>query len=240
MGQRVLDPIEAIRGRLVVSCQAEPGEPLDDPGIMAGLAHSAALGDAGGIRAREVPNIQAIRRLVDLPIIGIEKTKYADGGVLVTEDVESGKRIAAAGADIIAVDVTNRPRPNGTPSTEVLAQIIELGLPVMADVSSVAEGIEAEEAGAALVATTLAGYFPYDPVALAGPPNVELVSALVNALRVPVVAEGRYRTPDEVVQAFEAGAWAVVIGEAITKPIMTTRRFTDRIERMRDSGTRTA
>jgi N-acylglucosamine-6-phosphate 2-epimerase len=129
--------------------------------------------------------------------------------------------VAAAGADIVAVDATLRPRPDGV---DLASLASELSVPVLADVDSLEAGLAAREAGAAAVATTLAGYTGGSASASAGP-DLELVAALASELDCPVFAEGRIATPDQARAAFDAGAFAVVVGTAITDPVALTRRF---------------
>jgi N-acylglucosamine-6-phosphate 2-epimerase len=198
--------LEQVRGRLMVSCQALPDEPLHSPFIMARMAVAAQQGGAVAIRANSPLDIRAIRETVDLPIIGL----YKDGesGVYITPTLRHAREVAEAGADVIALDATQRPRPNG----EQLANMIkaahaELGKLVLADVSTLEEGIAAAQMGADLVAPTLSGYTEYSPK-LDGP-DFALIRALAQNLSVPVIAEGRIRTPAEARAALDAGAVAV-------------------------------
>lgn len=216
--------IQRIRNGLIVSCQAREGEPMDRPEHLAAFAKSAEMGGAKGIRANRPENIAAIRAQVDLPIIGIYKVDYADSPVYITPTFADAAAVARAGADIIAVDGTQRTRPLGESLEGLISRIHdELGLPVMADVSTWEEGVAAERAGADLVATTLAGYTEYSRKAEG--PDLLLVEELVNACSVPVMAEGRFATPEQVAEAFRLGAHAVVVGAAITQPISLTQRF---------------
>ncbi len=215
-------PLGAIRGRLVVSCQAYPGEPLRDPEVMRRMAQSAALGGAAGIRAQGLEDIAAIRRDVDLPLIGLWKD--GDGDVHITPTLDHALAVARAGAHVVAVDGTSRPRPDGRTLAETIAAVHErTGVPVMADCSTLEEGVAATRAGADLVGTTLAGYTAY--TARTSGPDLELVAALVAATDVPVVAEGRVHTPEQARQALAAGAWSVVVGTAITHPSTITGWF---------------
>ena len=218
------ETVERIRNGLVVSCQANEGDPMDRPEHLAAFAKSAELGGACGIRACGAENIAAIRARVALPIIAIDKVHHPDSAVYITPTFADAVRVAKAGGDIIALDATSRPRPGGERLDELIARIrSELRLPVMADVSTLEEGIAAERAGADLVATTLAGYTEYSRKV--GGPDLLLVEELVKACSVPVVAEGRFETPAQVAEAFRLGAFAVVVGAAITQPIALTRRF---------------
>jgi N-acylglucosamine-6-phosphate 2-epimerase len=213
----------AIEGGLVVSVQAAPGSPLDDPGHIAAIAAAAVAGGACAIRAEGAADVAAIKGLVEAPVIGLRKREVPGCDVRITPTVEDAREIAAAGADLIAVDGTARRRPDGMGLQDLVGQVAALGPPVVADVDSLAAGVAARAAGAAAVATTLSGYTSGEtPPA---EPDVELVSGLVAALGCPVLAEGRYATPAAVAAAFRAGAFAVVVGTAITDPAALTRRL---------------
>jgi N-acylglucosamine-6-phosphate 2-epimerase len=256
--------LEALRGGLVVSVQAPSGSPMAAPSHLAAMARAASLGGAAGIRAVEVA---AVKEAVALPVIGLRKRRVEGSEVYITPTLEDARAVAAAGADIVAVDATLRPRPDGV---ELAALVSALPVPVLADVDSLEAGVAAREAGAAAVATTLAGYtaagaprgtapgtafaepsasapafagpgagaaFAEPSVsapAFAGPragapasagPDLDLVEALASELDCPVFAEGRIATPEQARAAFDAGAFAVVVGTAITDPVALTRAF---------------
>jgi len=216
-------PIARIRGRLVVSCQAPPGSPLRHPAIIAALAQCAERGGAAGVRIDGPEDIAAVRRAVAVPIIGIFKVR-GSGPVYITPTFAEAEAVVRSGADIVAAQATRERGMHGTPLADLVARIhAELAAPVMADVSTVDEGIAAAEAGADLVATTMAGYTPHSR-ALPGP-DLDLVRDLARRLPVPVVAEGRFQTPEDAAAALRAGAWAVVVGRAITMPEAITERF---------------
>lgn len=209
-------------GTLVVSCQAGPENPLYGPASMALMAQAAEAGGAGAIRANGPEDVAAIRAVTDLPIIGLHKLGDP-GGVFITPTYESAAGVVAAGADLVALDATLRPRPDGQRVDRQITRIHrELGVPVMADVDSLDAGLAARDAGADLVATTLSGYTNgRTPTG----PDVELVRLLVAKLDCPVVAEGRIRTPEDVRAMCDAGAYAVVVGNAITNPAGITARL---------------
>jgi len=215
--------IEQIRGGLIVSCQAEEGNPFFEPSLMGKLAKAAELGGAMGIRAKW-PDIPAIRAACDLPILGIDKVYIEGYEVYITPRFEDAERIAEAGAAIIALDCTPRPRPGGETAEAIIRRIkAELKLPVMADISTLAEAIAAEKAGADIVATTLSGYTRYSKRGEG--PDWALLEAIIRAVEVPVIAEGGIWTPAEARCALDMGAWAVVVGTAITRPTDMTKRF---------------
>jgi N-acylglucosamine-6-phosphate 2-epimerase len=193
---------------------------------MALMARAAEAGGAGAIRANGAADVAAIRAVTDLPIIGINKLGDP-AGVFITPTFESAIDIVRAGADLIALDGTLRPRPDGQRLDQQITRIhAELGVPVLADVDTLEAGIAARDGGADLVASTLSGYTNgHTPSG----PDVELVRRLVAKLDCPVVAEGRVRTPDDVRAVCDAGAYAVVVGYAITNPMDITARLVSAI-----------
>lgn len=218
-------------GSLVVSCQAGPGNPLQAPETMALMARAAEAGGAAAIRANGAADVAAIRAVTSLPLIGLNKLGDP-GGVYITPTFASAVGIVEAGADLVALDGTLRPRPDGALLADQIARIHgELGVPVLADVDTVEAGLAAREAGADLVATTLSGYT--NGHVPAGP-DVELVRQLAAKLDCPVVAEGRIRTPDDVRAVCAAGAYAVVVGYAITNPMDLTARLVGAIPTPRE------
>ncbi|MFF5052793.1 N-acetylmannosamine-6-phosphate 2-epimerase [Micromonospora sp. NPDC000663] len=214
--------IEGLRHRLVVSCQAYPGEPMRTPDTMRRVALAAAKGGAAGIRAQGLADIAAIREAVDLPLIGLWKD--GDDDVFITPTLEHALSVARAGAHVVALDATARPRPDGRSLRETIDAVHQLtGALVMADCSTLAEGIAAAAAGADLVGTTLAGYTAYTTKQPG--PDLDLVARLAATVDVPVIAEGRIHTPVQAAQALRAGAWSVVVGTAITHPTTITGWF---------------
>ncbi|HHV53976.1 MAG TPA: N-acetylmannosamine-6-phosphate 2-epimerase [Firmicutes bacterium] len=215
-------------GGLIVSCQAPAGDPLHDPAIMAAMARAAELGGAVGIRANGPEDIAAIRKAVGLPIIGIFKQKLEGFPVYITPTLAAARAVVEAGADIVAIDATPRRRPGGWTAPELIDAIHrELKVPVMADISTFAEGLAAARAGADLVATTLSGYTE-ESLTGAAPlqgPDLDLVRQLASSVSVPVICEGRVHSPADLVAALEAGAFAVVVGTAITRPQWITEQF---------------
>jgi N-acylglucosamine-6-phosphate 2-epimerase len=214
---------EQLRHGLIVSCQAAKGDPLDDTAALARIAASVLRGGAYGLRAEGVEHIRAFRNLTDKPIIGIGK-RYHDGQVFITPDFASARALAEAGASIIAVDCTGRQAPFCEPWPEIVRRIHDqLGLPVMADISTDEEAMQAIEAGVDAVATTLAGYTPVSKglVGVAW----KLLGTLAEKSPVPVVLEGRIDSPADFRRALELGAYAVVVGGAITKPESITAKF---------------
>lgn len=213
------------KGALVVSCQARTDNPLHGPVHMAAMALAAQAGGAAALRANGADDIAAIRACCALPLIGIDKVWDDRFPVYITPGFAHAERVARAGADIVGLDATGRPR-DGEPVERLVARIRdELRREVFADISSVAEGRAAAAWGATYVATTLSGYTE-DTAHRRGPgPDLDLLAALAAELSVPVVAEGRFDTPELVAEAFRRGAHAVVVGTAITNPREITRKF---------------
>jgi N-acylglucosamine-6-phosphate 2-epimerase len=223
-------PFAAIRGGLVVSCQAPAGSPLARTEHIVALARAAEQGGARGIRAEGIDDVTAIKQAVALPLIGLRKRAVPGSEVYITPELADARALAAAGADIVAVDATRRRRPGGLESERFLARLTDaLTQPVLADVDCLEAGVAARAAGAAAVATTLSGYTGGGPVP--ADPDLELVACLAAELDCPVLAEGRYASPEAVREALDAGAFAVVVGTAITDAVALTRRFAAACER---------
>ncbi len=226
----MLNPIfEKFQHGLIVSCQALPEEPLYGSDHMAAMARAAVIGGAVGIRANTPEDIAAIHKEVDLPIIGLYKQIIPDFDVYITPTIESALQVSQAGADIIAIDATLRRHPAGKSVADLIKEIQSMtGKPILADIDNVYSGLAAQEAGADAVSTTLSGYTSDSPKS--DEPDFDLIQHLVNNLKIPVIAEGRFWTVEQVNQALDLGAFAVVIGGAITRPQQITRRFVDHIQ----------
>lgn len=217
----------SLRGKLIVSCQASEGDAFRDAAAIARFARAAVDGGAVGIRAEGAEDVGAIRAAVSVPIIGIRKSRAADGNILITPSFESAQELIAAGADMIALDCTARGQSYG--ALERLQRIkAELGVPVLADIATLEEACAAEAAGAGGVLSTMRGYTP--DTAHIGNFDAEFIAELTRAVEVPVIAEGRIWTPDEARAAMAAGAFAVIVGTAITRPHEITRRFAAAVE----------
>ena len=226
--------VAALEGAVFVSCQAAAGSPLDQPSTIAALAQSAALGGAQGFRVDGPDNVAAVRAVTDLPIIGIRKADRSGFDVRITPTLADALRVVDAGATIVALDATGRPRPGGETVDGIISALHASSVPVMADVATLGEAEAAVAAGADLVATTLAGYTSDTRDLDPSGPAFDLLDQL-RGLPVPVVVEGRIWTVEHVVRAFEGGAFAVVIGSAITAPNLITRRFVDGAQAWRAS-----
>lgn len=217
--------LEKTKGGLVVSCQALADEPLHSSYIMSKMAVAAELGGAVGIRANGYEDILAIKQEVELPVFGIIKRDYPDSKVYITATMKEIDELVKAGAEIIAVDATDQLRPNGRTLEEFYFEIKEKypDQLLMADISTLEEGVKAHELGFDLVATTLAGYTSYTKNDAL--PNVKLVKSLAEVLDIPVMAEGGYWRTEDVEEALLGGAHACIVGSAITRPMEITKRF---------------
>jgi N-acylglucosamine-6-phosphate 2-epimerase len=215
-----------LQGGLIVSCQALEGEPLFGTEIMAKLALAAKQGGAVGIRANTPVDIAAIKRTVpELPLFGLWKVVVAGfEEVYITPRLREAVAVAEAGAEIIALDATLRPHPEGTTAELITAIKRETRRLVLADIDNEASALAAIEAGADAISTTLSGYTPDSPQ-LPGP-DLTLVERLAaRQLPVPLFAEGRIHSPEDARRALDAGAFAVIVGGAITRPAQITQRF---------------
>ena len=215
--------LEGLRRQLVVSCQAAPNDPMEDTEALRRVARSAVLGGAKGLRLNSPEDIRAVRLDTALPIIGIQK-KYLGGKLRITPTFAEAAALAGAGADIIALDCTDRMHPYGEPWREIVARIrSELDVLIMADIATLREAIAAAHAGCDLIGTTLNGYTE-ETVGNTGF-DFQLVAEIARATGRPVVAEGHIGTPAEARHALDAGAWCVVVGSAITRPGAITANF---------------
>ena len=205
--------IQQLHHGLIVSCQAPSDSPLHDPTVIAAMAEAAVMRGAVAVRIDSPEHVAAVRQRVAVPIIGLWKQQIPSYDVYITPNFAAAEAIAMAGADMIAIDATQRSRPGGETAAGLIARIQrELGKPVMADVDSYESALAAT--GADWVGTTLYGYTL--ETAHLKPPGFELLSQLVAELAVPVICEGGISTPEMARQALELGATAVVVGTAIT------------------------
>lgn len=217
--------LASLKGELIVSCQALPEETLHSPYIMGRMAYSAMVGGAKGIRANSVADIQAIKEAVDLPIIGIIKQDYEGFDVMITPTLAEVDALCAEGVDVIAMDATDRVRPDGSTISE-LFPVIREKYPdqlFMADCSTFEEGKTAEELGFDFLGTTLSGYT--EKTVGTALPDLKCIERLVKETSVPVIAEGGIWTPEQLAASFKLGVHTAVVGTAITRPMDITKRF---------------
>ncbi len=220
---------KALKGGLVVSCQALPHEPLykEEGEVMVLMAKAALESGAVGIRAQGVRDVQQIREFTDVPLIGIIKKDYEGYAQYITTTMDEVDALMATGCDIIALDATDQIRGDGLSPYEFI-EAIKKKYPesvLMGDISTLDEGIKAEAAGIDCLGTTMSGYTPYSPQSI--DPDFDLIIALKEHVKVPIIAEGRLNTPELAHKALQVGADCVTVGGAITRPQEITKRFVE-------------
>lgn len=222
--------LKQLKGGLIVSCQALENEPLHSSYIMGRMALAAKEGGAVGIRANTAQDIMEIKKTVELPVIGIVKRDYPGSSVYITPTMKEVDELCSGGVEIIATDATFQERPDGINIKQFIKSIKEKypKVLIMADVSTYEEGVAAEETGFDIVATTLSGYTSYTEPK--DGPDFELLERLAGQLKIPLIVEGRINTPDDAYKAIQLGAWAVVVGGAITRPQQITKKFTNKLK----------
>lgn len=222
--------LQKIKSGLIVSCQALDDEPLHSSYIMARMALAAKEGGAVGIRANSPEDIYEIKKMVDLPIIGLYKVEYPDSEVYITPTMREVDAICNAGADIIAMDATKRLRPNGETLEKFFIKVREKypDKLFMADTSCFEEGVFAQKLGFDLIGTTMSGYTSYTKDRVL--PDYELMKKYAREIKAPVIAEGGIWTPEQLKAALDTGVWAAVVGTAITRPREITKRFVEHIK----------
>ncbi|WP_309104425.1 N-acetylmannosamine-6-phosphate 2-epimerase [Microbacterium sp.] len=218
--------LELLRNGLIVSCQAYPGEAMRDSRTMAQVAQAALAGGAAAIRVQGLADIRGVAEL-PVPIVGLWK----DGSdeVFITPTLEHAKAVINAGADVVAIDGTRRPRPDGRTLAETVTGIRAYSdVLIMADCGSLDDAISAEAAGVDILGTTLSGYTGERPKTLG--PDLELIGLIAARCNLPIVAEGRIHTPADSAAAIAAGAFSVCVGTAITHPATITSWFAAAVE----------
>ena len=221
--------LDKIKGKLVVSCHALPDEPLHSSFIMGRMAVAAKEGGASGIRAQSKEDILEIESVCDLPIIGIVKRNYPDSDIYITPTMKEVNELLETKCEMIALDATNRTRPNGEKIEDLVKAIHDAGRLAMADCSTLEECIAAEKAGFDTVSTTLCGYTPYSKQVEG--PNFPLMKQILEVCNVPLIAEGKINTPQDLRDALDLGAHCAVVGGAITRPKQITERFVAAIKK---------
>ncbi len=219
--------LDQIRGKMIVSCQAVPGEPLyvEEKSVMYLMARAAKMAGTPMIRTSGIRDVAAIKEETHLPVIGLVKIQYEGYDSYITPTMKEVDDLVAAGSDIVALDCTLRRRGDGTTVNEFLARIRERypDIILMADVSDYREGVNAATHGADLVGTTMSGYTPY--TSPKDEPDYELMYALATDLDIPVIGEGKIHSPEQAVKAMQTGVWSIVVGGAITRPLEIAQRF---------------
>lgn len=221
--------LDKIKNGLIVSCQARAGWPMHGPHIMSAFAKAAEEGGAVGIRATGKDNIHAIKKQVNLPILGINKVFDENYEVYITPTYDSAKEILDEGVDIIALDATQRERPNEETFESIILKIRQ-NYPdtlIMGEISTIEEAMKIKDLDIDLISTTLSGYTDQSQEVKGF--NSKLIKDLNDSLDIPIIAEGKIENPDEALLALKNGAWAVVVGTSITRPEIITKRYVEKL-----------
>lgn len=224
--------VESIKGKLVVSCQALPHEPLHSSFIMGRMAVAAKEGGARGIRANTKEDIAEIKSLVDLPVIGIVKRDYEDSAVYITPTIKEVEELMEVKPEIIALDATGALRPGGKTLKDFFEEV-KKAYPdqlFMADCSTVEEALYADELGFDFIGTTMVGYTPQSKELKIETNDFEIIREILQKVKHPVIAEGNINTPEKVKRVIELGCYSVVVGSIITRPQLITKAFAEVLE----------
>ena len=228
--------LDAIHGKMIISCQAVEGEPLyvEEKSIMYLMARAAKQAGTPAIRTSSIRDVIAIKEETGLPVIGLVKIQYPGYEGYITPTMKEVDDLVAAGSDVVALDCTLRKRGDGTTVNEFIAQIKEKypDIILMADISNYKEGINAWKCGVDIVGTTMSGYTAYT-VSGTDEPDYELMERLARDTDIPVIGEGRIHYPEQAVRALQTGVWAIVVGGAITRPLEIALRFQKKIRESR-------
>ena len=223
---------DRIRGQMIISCQAVPGEPLyvEEKSIMYLMARAAKMAGSPAIRTSSIRDVIAIKEETGLPVIGLVKIQYPGYEGYITPTMKEVDELVEAGSDVVALDCTLRRRGDGTSVNDFIRDIREKypEIILMADISNYEEGVNAWKCGVDIVGTTMSGYTDYTPK-LDGP-DYELMRRLAADLDIPVIGEGKIHTPVQAVAALDTGVWSIVVGGAITRPLEIAGRFMKAIE----------
>lgn len=221
--------IENLKGKLIVSCQALPEEPLHSSFIMGRMAKAALEGGASGIRANTKEDIKEIQSQVNLPIIGIVKRDYPDSCVYITPTMKEIDELMTVNPEIIAIDATTSERPGGI-SLDAFFKTVKKKYPnqlFMADCSTIEEAVHADNIGFDFIGTTLVGYTEQSKHLKIAENDFEILRTIINTVKHPVIAEGNINTPEKAKRVIELGAYAVVVGSIITRPQLITKSFSE-------------
>ena len=225
--------IQALRGELIVSCQALPEEPLHSSYIRSKMAAAALEGGAKGIRANTKGDIRAIQEEVDLPIIGIVKRDYPDCEVYITPTMKEVDELMEVKPEIIALDATGALRPGGLTLKDFVGQIREKYPKqlLMADCSTVKEAQYADEIGFDFIGTTMVGYTKQSQGDRIEEEDFRIIREILETVKHPVIAEGNINTPEKAKRVKELGVFSTVVGSVITRPQLITRSFVDALHK---------
>lgn len=226
------EKVESLKGKLIVSCQALPHEPLHSAFIMGRMALAAKEGGAYGIRANTKEDIAEIQTQVDLPVIGIVKRDYEDSKVYITPTMKEINELMEVKPDIIALDATHSLRPGGRTLDEFYREIRK-SYPeqlLMADCSTVEEALHADQLGFDFIGTTLVGYTDQSRDLKIESNDFEIIRQIVEKVKHRVIAEGNINTPEKAKRVIELGAFSVVVGSIITRPQLITKSFAEALD----------
>lgn len=222
--------IELLKNKLIVSSQAEGDSPFNSPEGVTMFAKAVVMGGAAGIRSEGIEKTKMILTNVSVPVIGLVKSKFEDGSVRITGSLKDVENLLEIGVHIIAIDGTLRKRENLSGPEFINKIKTEFNCLVMADIATLDEALKCEKAGADIISTTLNGYTTETVNDKIKSPNFDLVKSLVQKINLPIIAEGRINSPQAAAKMIEIGAFAVVVGTAITRPQIITSWYVEAIK----------
>ncbi len=225
------DRIKALKGQLIVSCQALPQEPLHSSFIMGRMARAAKEGGAAGIRANTKEDIKEIQEVTGLPIIGIVKRDYPDSAVYITPTMKEIEELMEVKPEIVAIDATGALRPGNVTLADFFHQIKEKypEQKLMADCSTIEEALFADELGFDFIGTTMVGYTPQSKGLKIEENDFEILRTILKKVKHPVIAEGNVNSPKKAKRVIELGSYAVVVGSSITRPQLITKGYAEAV-----------
>ena len=226
------DRIRALKGKLIVSCQALPQEPLHSSCIMGRMARAAKEGGAAGIRANTKEDIKEIQEVTGLPVIGIVKRDYPDSAVYITPTMKEIEELMEVKPEIIAIDATGALRPGNVTLADFFHQIKEKypEQKLMADCSTIEEAFFADELGFDFIGTTMVGYTPQSRGMKIEANDFEILRTILKKVKHPVIAEGNVNSPEKAKRVIELGSYAVVVGSSITRPQLITKGYAEAVD----------
>lgn len=226
------DRIRALKGKLIVSCQALPQEPLHSSFIMGRMARAAKEGGAAGIRANTKEDIKEIQEVTGLPVIGIVKRDYPDSAVYITPTMKEIEELMEVKPEIIAIDATGALRPGNVTLADFFHQIKEKypEQKLMADCSTIEEAFFADELGFDFIGTTMVGYTPQSRGMKIEANDFEILRTILKKVKHPVIAEGNVNSPEKAKRVIELGSYAVVVGSSITRPQLITKGYAEAVD----------
>lgn len=225
------DRIKALKGQLIVSCQALPQEPLHSSFIMGRMARAAKEGGAAGIRANTKEDIKEIQEVTGLPIIGIVKRDYPDSAVYITPTMKEIEELMEVKPEIVAIDATGALRPGNVTLADFFHQIKEKypEQKLMADCSTIEEALFADGLGFDFIGTTMVGYTPQSKGLKIEENDFEILRTILKKVKHPVIAEGNVNSPEKAKRVIELGSYAVVVGSSITRPQLITKGYAEAV-----------